>query len=115
MSSTFQEGRALGLSGFGKPNEVADTFAVTWGVPFLLFGNYMLWGRFILDAWLKRRTFYPVTNRRVLIVRRSFSFKTFSVFPSELSTTEREGATLGTLWLGRKYPIIGPRGQNKRT
>ena len=40
-----------------------------WGVPFLLLGQYMIWGRFVYKYWDRRRTTYAVTNQRVLIVR----------------------------------------------
>lgn len=109
----YWEAEALRLPGFGKATGNADTFQVVWGIPFLLFGNYMLWGRFLWDAWIKRRTYYAITNRRVLLVQRGLSFKTWSVFPNELSTIEREGTTIGTLWLGPKYPIIAGRRQKK--
>jgi hypothetical protein len=95
----YWEGEALGLPGFGGTTGHVEIFQVVWGIPFLLFGNYMLWGRFFWDEWLKRRTFYAITNRRVLLVQRGLSFKTWSVFPNELSTLEREGINVGTLWL----------------
>ncbi len=40
-----------------------------WGIPFVLVGLYFVVGRFILDAWLRGRTSYAVTNQRVLIYR----------------------------------------------
>jgi hypothetical protein len=63
----FWESRAFGWSGTeqGQPN----FFLVLWGIPFLAIGNFMVWGRFFHDAWLKRRTYYAVTNRRALILQ----------------------------------------------
>src|ERR1041385_6344562 len=44
-------------------------FGVIWGTPFVLFGQYMIWGRFVYKCWEKRRTYYALTNRRALIVQ----------------------------------------------
>src|SRR5439155_19204260 len=41
-------------------------FFALWGVPFVAMGLYLIFGRFIYKARLKRRTVYAVTNRRVL-------------------------------------------------
>jgi hypothetical protein len=38
-----------------------------------------------------------------------------SAFPDEIPIIEREGDQKGTLWLGTKYPIVGPRGAKKRS
>ncbi len=40
-----------------------------WFFPFLLIGLYVLVGRFVVDAWVRRRQRYVVTNRRILILR----------------------------------------------
>lgn len=40
-----------------------------WGFPFCVVGAYLLLGRFMVDAWVRRRQRYFVTNRRVLITR----------------------------------------------
>ncbi len=40
-----------------------------WGVPFVLTGLYLIVGRFLLDAWVRRGMTYAITNRRVLIER----------------------------------------------
>lgn len=44
-------------------------FLRAWGAPFLLWGAYLTFGRFLADAWVRRRQRYVVTNRRVLILR----------------------------------------------
>ena len=60
------------VSSFWRDKSQRDgtqVFMALWGVPFLIMGNYMVWGRFLHDAWLKRRTYYGVTNRRLLILQ----------------------------------------------
>ena len=47
----------------------APIFMKLWGVPFVLIGLYLVAGRFLLDAWTRRRMLYAVTNQRVLILR----------------------------------------------
>ncbi len=42
-----------------------------FGLPILLAGLYIIAGRFLVDLWLRARTSYCVTDRRVLI-RRAF-------------------------------------------
>jgi hypothetical protein len=46
-------------------------FMTLWGVPFVLAGQYFIWGRFFYVAWRKARTFYGVTNKRVLVLSRA--------------------------------------------
>ena len=53
-----------GSTGTGAP----DFFALV-GIPFVLVGQYLVWGRFIYKSWDRRRTVYAVTNQRVLILR----------------------------------------------
>lgn len=42
-----------------------------WGMPFLLVGLYMIGGRFLHDAHLRKALAYAVTDQRVLILRGS--------------------------------------------
>jgi len=63
----FWEGGVLGL--FGKAPIGIDALFVLWGVPFVLVGQYFIWGRFLYKRWDRRRTIYAVTSQRVLVLR----------------------------------------------
>lgn len=45
----------------------APIFFRLWGLPFLLVGVYITFGRFFYLHWRKVRTYYVVTDRRLLI------------------------------------------------
>ncbi len=110
----FWEADALGIWGRATHPGGANLFMTLWGIPFLIIGNYMVWGRFVVDAWLKRRTYYAVTNRRILVLQEGWSRKTNWIYLEAIPTIEREGTTRGTLWFGKKYPVIAGRGQKTR-
>lgn len=46
-------------------------FLMLWGLPFILVGLYMLFGRFIQTAYLRNKTFYVITNKKIIIKRGS--------------------------------------------
>ena len=84
----------------------APGFFVLWGVPFVLFGLYMIIGRFFVDARIRAHTFYGLTNRRAIIVSGLFS-KTTNSLPlrtlTDISVQERSDRS-GTVMLGRPLP-----------
>lgn len=47
----------------------APFFFRLFGLPFLVVGLYLIFGRFLHDAWIRGRTLSAVTNQRVLILR----------------------------------------------
>ncbi len=110
----FWEAGVLGYWGNTAKGGTPSTFMALWGIPFILAGQYFIWGRFLYDAWLKRRTYYAVTNRRVLMVQEGWNRKTSWMYISSIPTVEREGSMTGTLWFGPKYPVFGGRGQKTR-
>jgi hypothetical protein len=77
-----------GVVGFGAP-----VFFWLWGIPFVVVGQYFIWGRFAYKRWDKRRTVYALTNQRVLILRgRSLQ----SVFVNQLPAINQSVRIDGT-------------------
>jgi hypothetical protein len=65
----------LGASGIwdiwtNRPTRTFQYFGLIWGTPFVLVGQYLIWGRFLYRRWKKQRTYYALTNRRALIVEK---------------------------------------------
>jgi hypothetical protein len=48
-----------------QKNGLADFY---YGIPFLIMGLYLLFGRFIFKKWKKKRTYYAITNKRIIIM-----------------------------------------------
>ena len=46
---------------------VGSWFAILWGLPFVAVGIYLLAGRFAAAAYLRGRTFYVITNKKIII------------------------------------------------
>jgi len=96
--------------------EGASVFFMIWGVPFVAVGLYITVGRFFVDARIRERTAYGVTNERVVIVSglfkpavKSLSLRTLS----DISLTER-GDGSGTISFGPSgngSPLMTRRGQ----
>lgn len=84
----------------------AHPFFRLWGVPFLVVGFYGLVGRFLGDAWERRRTFYGVTSERVIVTTEFLSRRTRSrqldTLP-DVSLDEREDGC-GTIDFGEMEP-----------
>src|SRR5436305_1981729 len=53
-----------------QPN--APRFMALFGVPFVLVGAYIIFGRFFFDAFQRSRTAYALTDERIIIVSRAF-------------------------------------------
>ena len=51
-----------------------------FGIPFVLVGLYLIVGRFFVDAAIRRRTFYGLTDRRALVLRRVLGERLVAAF-----------------------------------
>jgi hypothetical protein len=80
----------------------APIFFRLWGLPFLLVGLYMIFGRFLVDIWQRKKTFYGVTNERIIIVSGLFnqSVKSLSLQTLTDITMEEFANGLGTITFG---------------
>jgi hypothetical protein len=87
----------------------APMFMRLWGIPFILVGLYFVVGRFILDAWLRGRTYYAITNQRVLIYRPApfgrFTALSLKQLP-EMNLIESANGS-GTIRFGPQTPMFG--------
>jgi hypothetical protein len=79
-----------------------------FGIPFVLFGLYFIFGRFIVDKKMRERTEYAVTNRRAIIVSGFFTRKVRSInlqSTPEITLTERADKS-GTITFGAGQPFV---------
>jgi hypothetical protein len=75
-----------------------------FGIPFMLVGLYMVVGRFMVDAWVRDRTVYAVTDRRALILRRILSEHLIAAdLGGEVRITRASGGR-GTIEFGPASP-----------
>jgi hypothetical protein len=87
-----------------KPgNSNFQIFGAIWGIPFVLIGQYMIWGRFFYNHVMKKRTVYVLTNRRALAIQKGFMKRSCSsVFFGEFSGVNKSERTdgIGTISFG---------------
>jgi hypothetical protein len=86
----------------------APFFFVLWGIPFVLVGLYFVIGRFWVESKQREKTFYGVTNERIIIISGLFSRKVKSLNLrnlSEVSLSEKADKS-GTITLGASNPLF---------
>lgn len=85
-----------------------------FGVPFVLIGLFMIFGRFVLDAWLRKHIDYALTDRRVLIVRGGPwpSVQAMSLDRLPEATLNEAADGRGTIRFGSQAPMWGNRNGN---
>ncbi|WP_158628761.1 PH domain-containing protein [Dyella choica] len=89
----------------------APFFFMLWGVPFVLMGLYITVGRFFVDGYLRTRTYYGVTDRRVIIIS-GFSGKEVKSLNlsglNDISLKEQPDRS-GSITFGASNPIYAMR------
>jgi hypothetical protein len=86
-----------------------------FGIPFVIIGFYIVFGRFLVKNRRKRRTFYALTNQRVLIlstfISRSLQAQFIEQIPSININVRKNGIgtiTFGnTSWMNSMYGNTG--------
>jgi hypothetical protein len=107
------------LFGSGAPTFIKFLFPL-WGIPFVIIGLYIMIGRFFVDSWIRRRVWYAITDRRVLIVTLGISRQLSSFDLRTLSEVNFQqhsdgtgsiifGPTLNVSRNGRGVPFPGTR------
>ena len=88
------------------PNGSPQPFFSVWGIPFCLMGIYLIIGRFFYDSYIRKNSFYAITNRRALIKR--------VLFPGRQELTSFQLSQLPQLTITKALPKFitiefGPR------
>lgn len=100
------------VSVWGGDQNSLDLFFKLFGLPFLIAGLYVTFGRFLIDAIIRKKLRYAVTNRRILIYKdgRRSAVKSMDIrrLPS-IDLSERSNGT-GTIRFGAAMSLFN--GQN---
>jgi len=94
------------LKGAEKGGPTVLIFPI-FGIPFVIVGLYLIFGRFIVDAKQRGNTYYGVTNERIIIVSGLFSKKVKSLnikTLSDIALTEKANR-YGTISFGPTNPF----------
>ena len=100
LFSLFWTGAVLAVAISGEP---AALIGALFGIPFVAIGFYMLFGRFWYKRWVKRRTHYAVTNRRIISLGNALGRHLSAAYIDRLPSmrTARHGREgVGTIWFG---------------
>jgi hypothetical protein len=92
----------MATGGFGAKGSGGGWFFALWGIPFVVIGQYMIWGRFIYAYYKKRRTYYALTNQRALTLFAGRSRKVTAVSLQAVAAINKyvRGDGIGTITFG---------------
>jgi len=67
----------------------APFFFALFGIPFVLMGLYMIFGRFIWKNYRKKRTYYAVTNKRIIVLTETLNRSVQAEFIDKISSLNK--------------------------
>ena len=79
-----------------------------FGLPFVAIGTYITVGRFLYDAWKRKRTVYGITNDRILIAEQGGTTRSLDLRGADDTIVEDHADGTGTITFGD--PVVR-RGQ----
>lgn len=89
----------------------APVFFALFGLPFVLIGLYLIFFRFLADVWSRSKTFYAVTDQRVIFISGIFSRNITSISLKNLGeiqlTLLNDGRGTITFGQNMSYPSWG--------
>lgn len=83
-------------------------FFKLWGIPFVIVGLYFVFGRFLMEAKQRNKTYYGLTSERIIIISGIFRRKLKSInldSLGEYSLSEKSDKT-GTITFGPSNPLF---------
>lgn len=94
----FWESTVLATDGLG--------FMALFGIPFVVVGLFVIFGRFIVDARLRGGMVYGLTDRRALVLRRRFGESLSTVGLGDDIALDRHADGTGTVRFGPKVSMF---------
>jgi hypothetical protein len=97
----------LGASGVSTGSHNFGLFGL-FGLPFVLVGAYMLFGRFFFKFWKQKNTYYAVTNQRILVLSTVPGRSVQAVFIESMPTLNKfvNADGTGTITFGDLSPQL---------
>jgi hypothetical protein len=90
----------------------APIFMKLFGAVFVVIGLFLIFGRFLADAWIRTGIFYALTDRRILILRSrpSVSFQSVNLDRLPEATVNETSNGRGTIRFGAPLAMWNNRG-----
>lgn len=86
----------------------APWFTKIWGGAFVLIGLFFVFGRFLVDAYIRANLTYAVTNERLLVMsRRTITSHSLRILPQVTFTEGKQGK--GTIKFGQPLSMTSLR------